>query len=124
MIDYPDTIWTQPQRLDRLAQLAHLVLSKVFNHGISFTRQNQVRWLGLIQAVSALVRQSSVAGKRVSFTEEISTQNISSLLDAMRQGAFPIQAINPTQKAVTFLSPVFNSVDGVGVRSLYEWLAV
>lgn len=118
MIDYPDTVWTQLQRLDRLTHLAHLVQSKVFRHGMPFTRQSQARWLELILAVSDLVRQASLAGKRISFTEEVSAHNdcqdITSLLDAMRQGAFAVRAITPAQDILTFLSPLFNHVDGTG----------
>ena len=117
MIDYPDTIWTQPQRLERLTHLAHLVQSKVFRHGMPFTRQSQARWLELILAVSDLVRQASLAGKRISFTEEVSTQNdsqdITNLLDVMRQGAFMVQTSTFTQGGLTFLTPQFNHVDGV-----------
>ena len=117
MTDYPDTIWTQLQRLDRLAHLAHLLQSNVFRHGMPFTQRSQDYWLELIQAVSDLVRQASLAGKRISFTEEVSThhdeQDITSLLDTMRQHAFTVRAITPSQEFLTFVTPHFNHVDGI-----------
>ncbi|MFD2573231.1 hypothetical protein ACFSUS_21490 [Spirosoma soli] len=115
---YLDAIWTRPQLTDHLSKIAYLLKSKVFNSSIPFTVQSQLCWMELIGEVSDLVRQAALSGKRINFTDEVSAydqfQDITSLLDAMRQSAFVIQAITPAQRSLKILSPALNQFNGVG----------
>lgn len=118
MTDYPDAIWTRSQLIDHLEKIACLLQSDVFNRSIRSTLQSQARWIELIRAVSDLVRQASLAGKRIDFTDEVSVQgkerDITSLLDAMRQHAHVVHPIMPGQGGLRVLSPAFNQFNGVG----------
>jgi hypothetical protein len=119
MIDYPDAVWTRPQQIDKLNKIANLFVSKVFKSSTPFTRQSQAHWLELIRLVSDLVRQSSLTGHRISFTEEVSIQDeardITSLLDMMRQSAHLVSSVTAAQRDLLFLSPQLNYVAGAGV---------
>ncbi|QJW89976.1 hypothetical protein HNV11_11610 [Spirosoma taeanense] len=127
MIDYPDAIWTKPQLTDQLSQIAHLFQSPVFKPSAPFTPQSQARWLELILAISALVRQASLRGKRIDFTDEVGAdgkpQDITSLLDVMRQSAFVISPVGPTQRGLTILSPGLNYFYGAGSGCFSNGLA-
>ncbi len=118
MIDYPDTAWTKPQLFDKLGKITHLLASRVFTPSTPFTRQSQTRWFELIRAVSDLVRQAALAGQRIDFTEEVSTQgearDITSLLDRMRHSAFLVCSTTPAQSGLMLLSPTLNYVAGIG----------
>lgn len=118
MIDYPDAPWTKPQLMERLEWIAHLLESKVFKPRMPFTYQSQLRWIELIRAVSDVVRQAALAGRRISFTDEVSAQgnnqDITSLLDAMRQSAHVVEAFSTAQQKVMVVSPALNYVNGVG----------
>ncbi|RIV19495.1 hypothetical protein DYU11_25725 [Fibrisoma montanum] len=118
MTYYPDAVWTKSELTDQLVQLAHLFKSKVFNPARPFTRQSQFGWIKLIGAVSDLVRQASLAGRRISFTDEVSTQqdtqDITTLLDIMRQSAHVVGAITPAQRSQLFVTPTLNYFSGVG----------
>lgn len=118
MINYPDTVWSKPQLLDRLSHIAYLFRSKIFRQSTPFTHQSQAQWIELIRSVSDLVRQSDLAGKRISFTDEVSTENesrdITSLLDGMCLSAFVI-TVGQADSGLTIIYPNFNHVYGVGV---------
>lgn len=118
IMTYPDAVWTKLELTDQLAQLAHLFESKVFKSAMPFTRQSQIRWIELIGAVSDLVRQASLAGRRITFTDEVSTQNdtqdITNLLDVMRHSAYVVGAITPAQRSLLFITPTLNYFGGVG----------
>lgn len=117
MIDYPDAPWTKPQLLERLSRIACLLHADSFKPSMPFTRQSQFRWIELIRAVSDLVRQAALAGRRICFTDEVSNrdehQDITSLLDAMRQSAHVVGARTTAQQNLTFISPTLNHVNGV-----------
>ena len=116
MTHYPDAVWTKPQLIDHLSQTASLFQANVFKPSRPYTAQSQGAWLELIQAVSDMVRQSSLAGKRIDFTDEVSTrgdsQDITSLLDTMRPRAYLLHATGPAQEDLVFLDPMLNHVDG------------
>lgn len=118
MIDYPDSIWTKQQLMDNLEQMSHLFQSKEFQPSTPFTRQSQLCWIQLIRLVSDLVRQSALAGKRISFTNEVSPhdphRDVTDLLDAMRQLAHVVGPLSPDQQDLTFVSATLNHLNGIG----------
>ncbi|WP_461093942.1 hypothetical protein [Spirosoma gilvum] len=118
MNDYPDALWTQQQLTDHLSQISQLLQSQDFTSGSPFTQQSQVCWIKLIRAVSDLVRQASLAGKRINFIDEVSahdpSQDITTLLDVMRQSAFVLRADALNQPDLKILSPALNQFNGVG----------
>jgi hypothetical protein len=72
----------------------------------------------LIRAVGDLVRQASLAGKRIDFTEEVGTQgnqqDITSLLESMRQSAYIVRTDTSARRQLTIISPAFNHFYGIG----------
>ncbi|WP_461085587.1 hypothetical protein [Spirosoma flavus] len=117
MIDYPDAAWTKPQLIAHLETLARLFVSKVFKPSTPFSRQSQIHWFRLIRSVSDLLRQSAQAGQRITFTQEVSAsgEDITSLLERMRQGSFLITTTSPfRQQDLLVLAPHLNYVRGKG----------
>ncbi|NDU95409.1 hypothetical protein [Spirosoma terrae] len=118
MINYPDSIWTKPQLIDHLEQLAYFFKSRVFLPSVPFTFQNQIDWIELIRGVSDLLRQTAMAGNRICFTDEVNDQDqqqdITSLLDKMRQMAYVVKSTALDHEQLTIISPTFNQVIGVG----------
>ena len=118
MIDYPEAAWSKQQLTEHLKQTTHLLQSKVFRPSALFTRQSQTRWIELIRAISDLTRQAALAGKRIDFTEEVNThdkrQDITTLLDSMRQSAYIIKSSIPVQANLTIIAPALNYFYGVG----------
>lgn len=117
-MDYADAIWTKPQLIDRLGEIDHLLQSQVFKHAKYRALFSQKSWIELILAVSDLVRQSSLAGKRIDFTDEVSvqdqTKDITSLLDSMRQMAYLVRPILPAQHGLKIILPALNQMIGIG----------
>lgn len=118
MIDYSDKIWTKPQLIAHLENVAHLFQAETFLPTMPFTRQSQISWFELIRGVSDLVRQAERVGKRICFTDEVSPQHrhqdITSLLDVMRQSTHVVGPLSPNQQHLSFISPLLNQVNGVG----------
>ncbi|WP_461101400.1 hypothetical protein [Spirosoma koreense] len=115
MIDYPHAAWTKPQLIEQLETIAHLFVSKVFKPSAPFSRQSQLHWFRLIRSVSDLLRQSAQAGLRINFTQEVSAsgEDISALLDRMRQESFLITTTSPfQQRDLLILAPHLNYVSG------------
>ncbi|MBD2752958.1 hypothetical protein [Spirosoma validum] len=118
MIDSPDAAWTKQQLTEHLALIAHLLQANAFKPATPFIKQSQISWIALIGAVSDLVRQALVAGKRIDFTEEVNSdderQDITSLLDSMRQSAYVSSDNNLARPNLTIIFPNLNYVYGVG----------
>ncbi|NDU99319.1 hypothetical protein [Spirosoma terrae] len=118
MIDSSDRLWSKPQLMEHLEQVALLFESKIFQSSGPITLQSQLIWIELIRGVSDLVQQSALAGKRICFTDEVSPldqhQDITDLLDAMRQSAHIVGPLSPAQEQFTFISPALNQVNGIG----------
>ncbi|MCK8495619.1 hypothetical protein M0L20_27385 [Spirosoma sp. RP8] len=118
MIKYPSAVWTEPQLIAHLEVMARLFQSKLFQPSVPFTHQSKIGWIELIRGVSDLVRQAELRGKRICFTDEVGTpnqhQDITSLLDVMRNSAHVVEPLSPDQQHLTFISPLLNCVNGVG----------
>ncbi|UFH54865.1 hypothetical protein [Spirosoma sp. KNUC1025] len=118
MIDYPDAAWTKQQLTERLALTTRLLQSEDFEPAAPFTSQSQTQWIHVICAISDLVRQASLAGKRIDFTQDVNIddegQDITSLLDSMRRSAYIVRSSMPSQLNLTILSPNLNHFYGAG----------
>ena len=118
MIDYPDAVWNKQQLTEHLTHTANLFQSKVFKLNTPFTQQSLVRWIELIRAVSDLVRQTLLTGKRIGFTDEVNSldeqQDITSLLNSMRLSAYIVRPTTPAQHKLTIITPAFNYLYGTG----------
>lgn len=119
MNTYSDAVWTKPQLADKMLRIAKLLQSRTLRPSMPFTDKSQARWIELIRAISDLLRQASLAGHRINFTDEVSSydesQDITSLLDEMRQSAHVIRPVTPAQQDLRFLAPDLNLVHGRGL---------
>jgi len=75
VIDSPEAAWTQKQVADHLTSITQLLRSDVFSRNAPFTGTTQTRWITLINAVSDLLRQALLAGKRIDFATESGTSS-------------------------------------------------
>jgi len=118
MIDYPDAVWSKQQVMQQLTRTRRLLGSDMFTSKVPFSADTQADWIELILAISDLVRQSSLAGKRINFTNEVGLpggqKDITDLLDSMRKSAYVAKANPLTQSDLTIIHPAFNQLTGSG----------
>jgi hypothetical protein len=118
MIDYPDAVWSKQQVTQQLIRTRRLLGSDVFTSKAPFSADTQAGWIELILAVSDLVRQSSLAGKRINFTNDVNMsggqKDVTDLLDTMRNSAYVVKANPLTQSDLTIIHPAFNQLTGSG----------
>ena len=118
MTDDSDTAWNKEQLEQHLAGITQLLRLGVFQCSAPFTSHSQMLWVELIVNMGELVKQALKAGKRIAFTDEVGTngkqQDITSLLQSMRQSAYLFRAGMTNHPHLTIISPIFNHFYGAG----------